>query len=52
MLFFRNDYSNGAHPAILEALCRTNAELTVGYGMDDYCRQAIDQMAIVKKLPS
>ena len=40
MLFFRNDYSNGAHPAILEALCRTNAELTVGYGVDSYCQKA------------
>lgn len=40
MLFFRNDYSNGAHPAIMEALCKTNLELTVGYGMDDYCSRA------------
>ena len=36
MLFFRNDYGNGAHPAVMEALCKTNLELTVGYGMDDY----------------
>ena len=40
MLFFRNDYSNGAHPQVMEALCRTNLELTVGYGLDPYCRQA------------
>ena len=40
MLFFRNDYGNGAHPAILEALCRTNLELTVGYGLDPYCQKA------------
>lgn len=40
MLFFRNDYSNGAHPKIMDALCRTNLELTVGYGMDEYCREA------------
>ena len=40
MLFFRNDYSNGAHPHVMEALCRTNLELTVGYGLDPYCRQA------------
>ncbi len=37
MLFFKNDYSNGAHPAIMEALCKTNLELTVGYGVDHYC---------------
>ena len=42
MLFFRNDYGNGAHPAIMEALCKTNLELTVGYGMDPYCQKATD----------
>ena len=41
MLFFRNDYSNGAHPVIMEALCKTNLELTVGYGMDPYCQKAV-----------
>ena len=42
MLFFRNDYSNGAHPAILEALCNTNLELTAGYGEDAYCEKAAE----------
>ena len=42
MLFFRNDYGNGAHPTIMEALCKTNLELTVGYGMDPYCQKASD----------
>ena len=27
-LFFRNDYGEGAHPAVLEALVRTNLEHT------------------------
>ena len=40
MLFFRNDYADGAHPLVLEALCRTNSELTVGYGLDPYCQKA------------
>ena len=44
MLFFRNDYGNGAHPAIMDALCRTNLELTVGYGEDAYCKQAAQQI--------
>lgn len=44
MLFFRNDYGNGAHPAIMEALCKTNLELTVGYGMDPYCQKATDMI--------
>ena len=47
MLFFRNDYGNGAHPAIMEALCKTNLELTVGYGMDGYCQKAT---GIIRKL--
>ena len=42
MIHFRNDYSAGAHPAVLEALCRTNQELTAGYGMDPYCQAAAD----------
>ena len=40
MLHFRNDYSNGAHPKVMEALCNTNLELTIGYGMDEYCARA------------
>ena len=44
MLFFRNDYGNGAHPQVMEALCKTNLELTVGYGMDPYCRKAADRI--------
>ncbi|MBR0445916.1 MAG: aminotransferase class I/II-fold pyridoxal phosphate-dependent enzyme [Oscillospiraceae bacterium] len=42
MLFFRNDYGNGAHPAVMEALCKTNLELTEGYGTDPYCQKAIE----------
>ncbi len=49
MLFFRNDYGNGAHPAVMDALCKTNLELTVGYGMDDYCQKATD---IIRNLTS
>lgn len=40
MIHFRNDYSMGAHPAVLEALCRTNDELTIGYGCDEHCESA------------
>ena len=35
---FRNDYSEGAHPAILEALTETNLTQTVGYGLDPTAR--------------
>ena len=46
MLFFRNDYSNGAHPKVLEMLCKTNLELTAGYGADPYCQKAIEIMLL------
>lgn len=37
---FLNDYSEGAHPAILELLARTNDGQEDGYGADRYCQQA------------
>ena len=40
MISFKNDYSEGALPQIMEALIKTNLEQTVGYGMDEYCAAA------------
>lgn len=40
MISFMNDYGEGAHPKILQALSQTNLENTVGYGADEYCNQA------------
>ncbi len=40
MISFKNDYSEGALPEIMEALIKTNSEQTVGYGMDEYCTSA------------
>ena len=40
MIRFECDYLEGAHPAIIEALVRTNLEQTPGYGVDDYCESA------------
>ena len=40
MLNFKNDYSEGACPEVLEALIKTNYEQTVGYGEDKYCEEA------------
>ncbi len=45
MLSFQNDYSEGAHPAILDALIRTNLVQQVGYGEDDYCVSARKKIA-------
>ena len=41
MFNFKNDYSEGAHPKILNALLSTNLEQTEGYGEDCYSVQAI-----------
>lgn len=40
MYSFKSDYSEGAHPQVMEALVRTNFEQTTGYSQDDYCEQA------------
>ena len=42
MLFFRNDYGEGAHPVVLQRLIETNLEHTCGYGLDDYSLKAAD----------
>ena len=40
MIYFNNDYMRGAHPLVLQRLIDTNLEQTVGYGDDNYTRQA------------
>jgi threonine aldolase len=42
MYSFKNDYSEGAHSRILNALVKTNLEQTDGYGTDSYTKRAID----------
>jgi threonine aldolase len=37
---FTNDYSEGAHPRILEALARTNMRQEIGYERDSFCLEA------------
>ena len=41
MYQFRNDYSFGAHPKVLEAVLATNLEGLPGYGDDEYCARAV-----------
>ncbi|MGX4600334.1 threonine aldolase family protein [Faecalimicrobium sp. JNUCC 81] len=48
MYSFKSDYSEGAHPQILEALVKTNLEQSEGYGLDTYCEKAVT--AIKEKL--
>ena len=40
MIYFNNDYAEGCHPKVLEALIKTNMEQAPGYGTDDHCRCA------------
>lgn len=44
MLSFINDYSEGAHPAILRRLAETNLEQLPGYGADHYCTEAKERI--------
>lgn len=39
---FKNDYSEGCHPQILESLLRNNLDQQAGYGEDDYSKKAKD----------
>lgn len=48
---FRNDYSEGAHPAILEALTETNLTQTVGYCLDPHCAAAADTIRRLTAAP-
>ncbi len=40
MYSFKNDYSEGAHPRIINALAASNLEQTEGYGEDTYSQRA------------
>ena len=51
MISFRNDYSEGAHPSVLEALSRSNFETTCGYSMDPFCRHAADTVRELTDCP-
>lgn len=42
MIYFLSDYSQGAHPKVMEALERTNLEHSNGYGLDEHCEHAAE----------
>ena len=44
MIYFENDYCEGAHPAILQKLLETNMEKHPGYGTDPYCVSAKEKI--------
>lgn len=51
MLFFENDYSEGAHPAVLKHLMDTNFEHLTGYGFDSYTASAKDKIRQICACP-
>lgn len=40
MIYFQCDYTEGAHPLIMQKLMETNLEQSPGYGYDVYCESA------------
>lgn len=51
MISFESDYTNGAHPKILEALLRSNEETVPGYGNDPFCDSAKEKIRAAIKRP-
>lgn len=47
MIYFRSDYSVGAHDRIIKRLQETNMAHTDGYSLDDFCYEAQD---LIKEL--
>lgn len=44
MISFESDYTEGAHPSVLEALIKTNLETLVSYGNDKYSKSAAEKI--------
>lgn len=44
MIRFNNDYNHGAHPAILEMLGQINDKSYGGYGKDEWCEKAAQEI--------
>lgn len=42
MIYFLSDYSQGAHPKVMDALMKTNLEHSDGYGLDAHCEHAAE----------
>lgn len=52
MIRFSCDYSEGAHPRILDRLVATNFEQTAGYGVDAHCSAARGYISKLCGVPS
>lgn len=51
MIYFNNDYAEGCHEAVLQALIQTNMVQTPGYGEDIYCAQAAEKIRAACGMP-
>lgn len=51
MLYFNNDYAEGCHEKVLEALIRTNLLQTPGYGEDAFCHAAAQKIRTLCQAP-
>ena len=51
MLFFVNDYGEGAHEKIIERLMETNRISAPGYGTDDFCAAAREKIRAACEAP-
>ena len=51
MLRFECDYGEGAAPAVLELLQKTNFDQTPGYGEDEYCAAAREKIKAACRAP-
>ena len=51
MLFFANDYGEGAHPKVLEHFVKTNLVHASGYGDDPFCKSATEKIRAACECP-
>ncbi len=52
MIRFSCDYTEGAHPRIMQRMLDTNMEQTEGYGTDPHCDRARDYISKLTGVPS
>ncbi|MBQ8318360.1 MAG: low specificity L-threonine aldolase [Lachnospiraceae bacterium] len=51
MISFESDYTNGAHPVILQKLIETNDEMLATYGFDKYSESAKEKIKVACQCP-
>ena len=49
---FYDDYSEGAHPALLQYIAEHNDDQQLGYGNDEYCKLGAERLKAAFNLPN